>query len=395
MEPDFAFELDQDGSLHLCSRPDQADQADPEAAVIVDRWPECIEINTGGWDGATEDSDRARALEAFEFWNPDGQLEPGKSFEPGKRYIIEVPPRAQGDAPEELRVTVHVGEAKRVQPEAPEMQQMELRIAAGQLLAAEQERNFKFEGGPFDDDIARILKESTCPKPHDLRPDPAGGITAMDWLETVDSDGQRKACLLNILYKLAEIRDYSNAKESLIDVVESVKYYNKNRLHLKLSPCFFEDEKDNCNGTKWKTLKQGLTAKQGLMDAPFKKGCTGDFVAGAHKHLYCTMGLDRETAHESHKLISFRERNRQRYSLQLVFARDMGGDKLFCPWVDVDVDLANPLADLASLIRHWCHIGGPKKCRKKTNHLLQSTYEEVYQQVANCKNGPYYTLVPK
>lgn len=211
---------------------------------------------------------------------------------------------------------------------------------------------FCFLGKGIDEEIDRIIDESTYENKKTL-----------DWLASKDqnNDSKKKACLLNILARLAAI-DYK-----LIKQVESVKHYENNRVHLKVK-----------NGFVYTMQNCGC----------FKKGLRGGFFLRPHKKLYCTAGIDRtERKSKKYKLISFRE-NRSGYSLQIVTAKPNDTEK-YLKYIDVDMDLANPLKVLPfGFLRHFYHI----VTRKRVNHLAQKSYDKIYKKSDGTKQFCYFEL---
>ena len=196
------------------------------------------------------------------------------------------------------------------------------------------------------------------------------GKGTLEWLRERNQHEAEKACLLNILAKLAAIPGLEGNKgNKMINKVKSVKHYEDNRIHLEVTEQFFPIMKKSKHS---------------------KKGMKGGIVAKAHKRLYDTAKREREEKNwskENYDLISFRERKTHEYSLQIVVAKDK--DKGYLNYVDVDLDLANPLVGLWGFLRHVWHISQ----RKRIDHLTKKTYEKIYkEQELEVKNFCYYKL---
>ena len=181
---------------------------------------------------------------------------------------------------------------------------------------------FEFMDGSFDPGTQKILQ---CSK--------LDGQDAVDWLKQ-DSPvcrDRRKACLLNILAKLATV---PSTKNPLNQYVQRIEVVEPDRVYAKVAPKFFKTVRN-------KFLKKDRT------------------VHASHKRLLRRFDLKSQ----GYKLESYRE-DRAKASLQIVGAVPPNEDNEI-QFVDIDIDRANPSYDVMRATLHFGHLFGPGK----TNHL--------------------------
>ena len=202
-----------------------------------------------------------------------------------------------------------------------------------------------------DASILRVLENSML----DGQPGPV-------WIADDDIRPTRRACVLNLL---ASLRVTPLASSPLIDSVTSLFRAREERAYAKVATSFFS------------TVSQ-LADRD---DKPFYR--EGHPTAKIHEELISSVWDDEPGTNpyfSADGLLSFRAEGRP--SLQLVISTpQVNFDHTF---VDVDLDLGNPLQDLAGLFVHV----GELLDGKPTNHL------DLLKKLAKGKAKPYlyYTL---
>jgi hypothetical protein len=172
----------------------------------------------------------------------------------------------------------------------------------------------------FDDETKNILQASQL-----------DGKRADRWIQpNVRHRDQRKACLMNILAKLAVV---PSRHERLNRFVRNVFFAEMDRIYAEVAPDFFE------------------IVKQRFLDKDVK-------VHSTHKRLLSRI----PGSPDDYKLESYREK-RATGSLQVIGAVPKNGRDV--AFVDIDIDKANPGFDLARFFIHFGHLFDSRK----TNHL--------------------------
>ncbi|HUG80329.1 MAG TPA: hypothetical protein VML01_01605 [Bryobacterales bacterium] len=174
--------------------------------------------------------------------------------------------------------------------------------------------------GNFDAESKTILQASTL-----------DGKQADLWIQPgLKHRDRRKACLMNILAKLAVVPSRDGR---LNQFVRKVFFTEMDRIYAEVEPRFFE------------IVKSDFLPKDAT-------------VHGTHKRLFNKIGVSRD----DYELRSHREKKGSG-ALQIVGAAPkQGGDVAF---VDIDIDGANPGFDGARFIIHVGHLFRPGK----TDHL--------------------------
>lgn len=159
-------------------------------------------------------------------------------------------------------------------------------------------------------------------------------MPAVDWLSSMSPRASRKACLLNILAKLA------GERAPLLDTVTGIFFADVDRIYTEVTP-------------------ECASLMQRLADDPRTPfNAEGPPKASVHSRILTRAGVP----HDAYSLRSFRQQGRN--SLQVVVAspRDGRGDRHFA---ELDIDLGNPLQDLVGIIVHLGELVNPGK----TDHV--------------------------
>ena len=193
-------------------------------------------------------------------------------------------------------------------------------------------RDVKLTGNvnSFDVDIKRVLQATAS------RLD---GLAASDWLTSAHPRARRKACLLNLLAKL---RTAPTASAPLINNVQHVFFADVDRAYVRVDREFFD---------RIDTLAKDPTK-------PFFD--EGSPRSSGHRRL-----LDRiaqfEGEIDKYRLRSFRQGGSN--SMQAVIAVPPEPTRNF--YADLDIDLGNPLQDVAGFVVHLGELIDPGR----TDHL--------------------------
>lgn len=152
-------------------------------------------------------------------------------------------------------------------------------------------------------------------------------VPVIEWLSSMRPRARRKACLLNILAKLSVIQ------EPLLGTVEAVFFADVDRIY-----------------TQATTDCARLLSR--LADDPKKPF----FQEGTPKSAVHRRMLRRAGVEESqYELVSFRQEGR--YCLQVVVGLPRDGDGPH--FAEFDIDLGNPLQDVAGFVVHLGEVAGP------------------------------------
>ena len=178
------------------------------------------------------------------------------------------------------------------------------------------------EFGKFDENTRRILEDSTL-----------DNLPAEVWIgPTVLHRDRRKACLMNILAKLAVV---PSVRQPLSRYLRNIRVVEEDRIYAEVAPRFFDN------------VKEVFLPKDGT-------------VHKSHKRLLRRIFK----SNQDHVLHSYRE-DRGTGSLQIVGAvpkkRKRSHDPRVVRFVDIDIDGANPSYDLARFIIHAGHLFGGKR----------------------------------
>ncbi len=217
-----------------------------------------------------------------------------------------------------------------------------LRVEVSDLIAVDQPADVKV---PFGGAVEAALRYNTDKRSIKVAPlrqfdaeirrvidDPASildGKPAADWLYDPAPRPARKACLLNVLAKLRVA-----AKSRLIADVDSLFFAEVDRVYARVGPGY-------------------LAQLQALAADPKKPFYfEGSPKAPIHQRLLAYTGPG--------ELFSFRQEGSP--SFQSVVAVPNAGGQLLA---DLDLDLGNPLQDLAGAVVHFGELLSPNK----TDHL--------------------------
>jgi hypothetical protein len=178
--------------------------------------------------------------------------------------------------------------------------------------------------------------------------------SALDWLEHGKHRDRRKACLLNILAKLAAAPTPRNALNRFVDHVFLAEM---DRIYCAVSPEFH-------------TLVRRTFGADSV-------------VHPSHQRLLSRIPSSDGRDGDGYRLRSYREPSAS--SLQIVVAEPAGGNGAH--YADMDIDRGNPGWDLRSFLIHVGELLDPRK----TNHLKLrgrlakgATADFVYYDVESC-----------
>jgi hypothetical protein len=203
----------------------------------------------------------------------------------------------------------------------------------------------------LDAQIQRVLSESRV-----------DGSPLSDWIGSPSPRANRKACLLNLLAKL---RSAPKSSEPLLSHVRSI---------------FFADV-DRCYGIVNGDLYSRLRALTALPDKPFAADRLP--VAPVHRKLLRRIeSMERDAA--GFKLYNFRQTGNR--SLQILIAVPPNGSSSRAHYADFDIDLGNPMNDLAGFFIHLGEILTPGK----TDHLK---LRQKLDQDPSVREFLYYQVV--
>ena len=206
----------------------------------------------------------------------------------------------------------------------------------------------------FDRHVSRILtaEESVL----DQAP-------AADWLNSRRPGSVRQACLLNVL---AMTRATPTKRDHLARHVLSVFFAATDRVYATVKPTF-------------------LARLESLAVNPRKRFFReGEPKGGVHARLLDRIVDDRRVQPDTYRLISFRAEGAP--SLQAVVAFPKDGQQSAYHYVDLDLDLGNPLQDVVGFLIHMGELLNPGR----TDHFrLRRKLEKgragefLYYRIAN------------
>ncbi len=166
------------------------------------------------------------------------------------------------------------------------------------------------------------------------------------WLASTAPREARKACLLNILAKLAAPPMKNVARKSLTDRIGSVHFVDVDRIYATADPALTDDLEG--------FVKKGGWAAEGRPKALIHEKMVRDALNRFKREL-------RNKTLEDFTLASYRQGGRN--CLQIVVASPrFPHSKVY---VDIDIDLGNPLWDLEGLLVHL----GEQLDSGRTDHL--------------------------
>ena len=177
------------------------------------------------------------------------------------------------------------------------------------------------------------------------------GFSAVDWLTNREHQDRRKACLLNILAKLAAVPPYRSRQ--LNHVVRNIFHCEMDRIYCAVKPAFHR-----------------------IVKGTFNKDAT---IHSTHKRLLARIP---HASAKQFELISYREGVAS--SMQAVVAIPPKDIPDQTHYVDLDIDKNNPSFDAARFLLHIGDLFNPNK----TNHFKirktligQNTKKFVYYKV--------------
>jgi len=293
----------------------------------TDAWPRGFSLRFGGDDKSTRDRmARISVVEGWEFdrFKVDVFARDGCLLISGVK-LDTFPP---GNYWFELTVADLVIEEKRFVVELTEDSETFLEI---EVRESSRRVELSKPISEFDDDIQRVLLDTGS------RID---GLPAAEWLTDPGSRARRKACLLNVL---ALLRATGTVGFPLITGVERVFFADVDRAYARVQSAL-------------------LVTLQTLADDPQKPFfAEGTPKSNTHRKL-----LDRierlETDITSYDLKSFRADGRPSLQLSMAIPKDDPQRKFYA---DIDIDLGNPIGDVAGFFVHL----GELLASGKTDHL--------------------------
>lgn len=186
--------------------------------------------------------------------------------------------------------------------------------------------------GDFDEKIRAVIA-----RPESI----LDALPVAEWLSSDKPRARRKACLLNLLAKLRATEGHT-PNSFLIDGVVSVFLADVDRLYAAVQSDFYRELTDLANDES----------------QPFY--FEGEAKHPTHKRLRDKIGeLGLEPDAQSFSLMSFRQEGKA--SMQAVVAVPPGGDPNRPHYVDLDIDLGNPLQDVEGFLIHFGEILAPGK----------------------------------
>ena len=160
------------------------------------------------------------------------------------------------------------------------------------------------------------------------------GRPALEWLESPAPRASRKACLLNLLAKL---RCVETASGSLVDEVQSVFFADCDRVYAQVTPAFLTRLRSANGDGGQRFIREGRPR------------------SATHKRLLDVMAVRRLGDPEKFELESFRQGGSP--GLQAVVAVPASGRGRH--FVDLDIDLGNPLEDVRGFAIHMGELVDP------------------------------------
>ncbi|HJR05929.1 MAG TPA: hypothetical protein VJ842_01430 [Pyrinomonadaceae bacterium] len=184
----------------------------------------------------------------------------------------------------------------------------------------------------FDPDVRRVVEAIAS------RVD---GLTASEWLASRQPRPRRKACFLNILARLRAAPTVSN---HLLRHIQHVFYADVDRIYARVDG-------------------ELLTRLEELARDPSKPFIEeGSPKSAGHRRLLDRVAQIEGGAHTSYRLKSFRQEGSNGLQAVVAAPTDDPGRNYYA---DLDIDLGNPLEDLAGFIVHMGELIAPGK----TDHL--------------------------
>lgn len=291
---------------------------------------------------------RMRRIQQLHGWQP-GEFKLKVSAEGGSLVI-------RGENPQSLpegryRVQVSLEEAK-TKPRKPAASFDEDGFCEFDVDVETDDRQVEVDLTGGDADIARVIDASAF-----------DGLDGRSWLDDETPRPARKACLLNLL---ATLRVRPNASGPLLALVD--RFY------------------EIVNDRGYAQIKPELIARLEALSAdparPFYR--EGRPTAPIHQRLLATIPAAHQPFFSIEDLISFRAEGRP--SLQIVVAKPSAGFTA-AAYADVDLDLGNPLQDVAGFAVHMSELLGGRP----TNHL--DLCRTLSNKKAKTKAFVYYRVV--
>ena len=296
----------------------------PGEGIELDERDPIVRTVTIGFDAANEITEyRVRRIRQLQGWEP-GQFKLQVSAEDGSLVLRGVDPYALPQG----RYTVRVGleEAKtREKTRTVQIDENDHAVLAVDVETDDREVDVDLGTDP---EIMRVLSESTF--------EGEGGIEWLDgdWLPA------KKACLMNLV---ASLRVRPTLSAPLIAQVQRFYQIGNERGFARVD-------------------REFLTRLEALANDPNKPFYReGRPKAAIHRKLIETIPKEIRPLFSADRLLSFR--GEKQPSLQAVVAEPPAGYDF--TFADIDLDLGNPLQDLAGFIVHMGELAGGKP----TNHL--------------------------
>jgi hypothetical protein len=206
-------------------------------------------------------------------------------------------------------------------------------------------RRFELTGevSTFDADIQRVLTHA------ESRVD---GRSIADWLTSSARD-RRKACLLNVMAKL---RAVPSETEPLIKNVRFVFFANVDRIYAATDLEYH---------SRLQTLSKGPNKKF------FEEGSPAD---SGHRKLLLRIGRFEPDAEHNFRLRSFRQAGQNSFQSVVAVPGEQSG--ITRCYSDMDIDLGNPLQDVAGFVIHMGELLDPGT----TDHL--ALFQKLFNDVS-------------
>lgn len=297
-----------------------------------------------GFDAANEIAEfRMRRVRQLQGWDP-GVFKLRVGVEDGTLVLRGVDQHAL--PPGRYRLRVRLEEAK-IRPHTFTVDVEEDGHAEAALDVETDDRDVEVDLAECDDEIKRVLDNSSF-----------DGEIAEEWLEG-DWRPAKKACFLNLL---ASLRARPTLSAPLIEQVQGFYEIRNDRAYAKVDREFLNRLEELASDPNKPFYREGRPK------------------ADTHKRLIETIPADIRPLFSPDRLLSFR--GEKSPSLQAVVAEPPAGYDF--TFADLDLDLGNPLQDVAGFIVHMGELGGDP-----TNHL------DLRKKLAktSAKNFLYYRVV--
>ena len=267
---------------------------------------------------------RMDSVRRIQGWQP-GEFKLNLSVEDGSILLRGANEHALPEGRYGVRLQIEEADTPKIQTAAVDHDG----FAVVQVDVQMDDRTVNVDLTDADEDILAVLERSSV-----------NGLPAVDWLEDASRRPTRQACLLNLM---ASLRTRPNKGAPLIRLVQDVFMVANDRLYAKVDRKLLDTLQTLANDPKRPFYAEGTPH------------------ASIHGRLLTEMPEPPATKSSFTNLLSFRAEGAP--SMQVVIAVPPAD----CPhtYADFDLDLGNPLQDVAGFFVHM----GELLDGKPTNHL--------------------------